>query len=220
MVLPRVIIHNSVSLDSSLTGFEPNMELHYRIASGYRPDIHVIGSLTVQKGIELFGEGVPSEEPGDFMVPDRDTTLPLWVVIDSRGVLRGLLHICRRFEYCRDVMVLISARTPETYRAYLTERNYRYLITGIDRVDLKAALRILSESYGVKTVLTDTGRILGNAIINQGLANEISVLVHPVVVGEHSYPMFGDSLKNLKLHLKHAEVLEKEYVWIVYEVTG
>ncbi len=220
MELPRVIIHNSVSLDSSLTGFEPNMELHYRIASSYRPDVHLIGSQTVQKGIELFGDGVPPEEPRDFRVPERDAALPLWVIIDSRGLLQGLLHVCRRFEYCRDVMVLLSKQTPEAYREYLTDRNYQYLIAGTDRVDLRAALGILSESYDVRTVLTDTGRILGNALIIQGLANEISMLIHPVIVGENSYPMFGDSLKNLKLYLKQSEILEKEYIWMVYGVTG
>jgi hypothetical protein len=46
-VLPKVIIHNSVSLDGSLTDFEPNMGLHYQIAGNYPPDAHLIGSNTV-----------------------------------------------------------------------------------------------------------------------------------------------------------------------------
>jgi len=31
-MIPKVIIHNSISIDGSLSSFEPNMELHYRIA--------------------------------------------------------------------------------------------------------------------------------------------------------------------------------------------
>ena len=55
-MLPKVIIHNSVSLDGSLTDFEPNMALHYQIAGNYKPDAHLIGSNTVKVGTELYGE--------------------------------------------------------------------------------------------------------------------------------------------------------------------
>lgn len=182
-MLPRVIIHNSVSLDGSLTGFDPAMALHYRIAAGYRPGAHLIGSRTVLAGIELFGEGIPPEEPRDFEQPERDGTLPYWVIIDSRGALRGMLHYCRRFEYCRDVIILGSESTPEGYLAYLKERNFRYHLVGPDHVDLKRALELLSDTYGVRTVLTDTGQILGNLLLDQELVSEISLLVHPVIVG-------------------------------------
>jgi len=30
-MLPKVIVHNSISLDGSLINFEPNMETHYQI---------------------------------------------------------------------------------------------------------------------------------------------------------------------------------------------
>lgn len=75
-MLSEIIIHNSVSLDGSLTGFMPDMELHYRIAGEYKPDAHLIGSETILSGINLFGEGVPEEVPGDFLLPERNSSLP------------------------------------------------------------------------------------------------------------------------------------------------
>jgi 2,5-diamino-6-(ribosylamino)-4(3H)-pyrimidinone 5'-phosphate reductase len=217
-MLPRVILHNSVSLDGSLTGFEPDMALHYRIAAGYHPEATLIGSRTVEKGIELFGQGVPPEEPGDFERPGRDGSLPYWVIIDSRGALQGLLHSCRRFEYCRDVVILVSGKTPKEYLAYLEERKYRHHVAGTDHVDLKQALELLSDTYGARTLLTDTGQILGNLLLDQGLLAEISLLVHPVIVGARSYPIFGGIAKSLKLWLKHSEVFAKDQLWQVYEV--
>ena len=86
-MLPKVIIHNSVSLDGSLTDFEPNMELHYQIAGNYRPDVHLIGSNTVKVGTELYGEGVPPEESKDFEKPERAEGLPYWAITDTRGAL-------------------------------------------------------------------------------------------------------------------------------------
>ena len=52
----EIIIHNSISLDGSLTGFMPDMELHYKIAGEYNPDAHLIGSETIIKGTEMSGE--------------------------------------------------------------------------------------------------------------------------------------------------------------------
>jgi 2,5-diamino-6-(ribosylamino)-4(3H)-pyrimidinone 5'-phosphate reductase len=217
-MLPKIIIHNSISIDGSLSDFEPNMGLHYQIAGNYKPDAHLIGSNTIKKGIELYGDGVPKEEKNDFEKQKRDTSLPYWVIIDTRGDLKGLLHTCRRFEFCRDVIVLVSEKTPKTYLDHLKKRNYAYHIVGRDHVNLIEALELLSNKYKIKTILTDTGRILGNHLLNQGLVSEISLLIHPILVGNKSYPMFSDVDKNLKLKLSKKEILEKQYVWLVYKV--
>ena len=150
-MLPKVILHNSISLDGSLTGFEPNMGLHYQIAGNYKPQVHLIGSNTVKVGVELFGNGVQPEEEKDFEKPKRDRSLPYWVIPDTKGALKGLLHTCRRFEFCRDVAVLTSKTTPKDYVSYLEERNYDYFVVGKEQIDLGKSLELL---------LTDTGRIL------------------------------------------------------------
>jgi 2,5-diamino-6-(ribosylamino)-4(3H)-pyrimidinone 5'-phosphate reductase len=217
-MVPKIIIHNSVSIDGSLTSFEPNMELHYRIAGMFKPAIHLIGSNTILEGIRLYGEGVPLEEAADFKKPQRSNSLPLWVVIDSTGKLEGLLHICRRFEQCRDVVVLGSQITPQGYLRYLDKRHYMFHCVGRKSVDLRKALDLLSKDYHVKTILTDTGRILGNLLLNQGLVDEISFLIHPIIVGEKSYNMFQEIEKNREVTLVKCERLEKQYVWLLYKV--
>lgn len=217
-MLPKVIIHNSVSLDGSLTDFEPNMELHYQIAGNYQPDAHLIGSNTVKVGTELYGEGVPPEEAKDFEKPKRAESLPYWVIPDTEGALKGLLHTCRRFEFCKDVIVLVSEETPKEYLEHLEERNYGYHVVGKKHVDLEKALELLSAKYGVKKVLADTGRILGNLLLNQGLVSEVSLLIHPIIVGHKSYGIFSNVSEAISLKLDKAELLDKGYVWLVYAV--
>lgn len=194
------------------------MELHYQIAGQYKPEVHLIGSNTIRKGIELYGDGVPDEEEADFGKPKRDEALPLWVIVDTKGSCEGLLHTCRRFEFCKDVIVLISEDTPKNYIQYLKERDYDFHSTGQKHVDLHKALDFLEARYGVKTVLADTGRILGNLLLDQGWVSEISLLIHPVIIGEKGENLFSRVTLDLKLKLLKKEILEKNYVWLAYEV--
>jgi 2,5-diamino-6-(ribosylamino)-4(3H)-pyrimidinone 5'-phosphate reductase len=216
-MLPKVIIHNSISLDGSLTGFTPDMALHYQIARSYKPAVHLIGSSTIKVGVELFGNVTP-EEATDFEKPKKDKNLPYWVITDTKGILKGLLHTCRRFEFCRDVVVLISEATPNEYIEYLEERKYDYHVVGKERVDLRQALEFLDVEFKAKKVLTDTGRILGNLLLEQDLVDEVSLVVHPFIVGEKSYNIFGNIRKNPTLKLRKHEKLEKGCVWLVYKV--
>ena len=215
---PEIIIHNSVSIDCSLTGFMPDMGLHYKIAGDYRPDAHLIGSETIIKGNEMFGEGIPDELPSDFEKPQRDNSLPWWVIVDSGGKLKGMLHTCRRFEYCRDLIILISEKTPADYIDHIKERNYHYIIAGKDKVDLKPAIEKLCDSFVINRILTDTGRVLGNILINLGMVDEISLLIHPLIVGEKCYPMFSDVTGNKDFKLKKSEQFENGCVWAVYSL--
>jgi len=217
-MLPEIIIHNSVSIDGSLTGFIPDMALHYKIAGDYKPDAHLIGSETIIKGNEMFGEAIPEEAQSDFEQPQREASLPWWVIVDSGGRLKGMLHTCRRFDYCRDVILLVSSSTPADYLEHLKERNYHLIIAGKEKVDLKMAVDKLKEKFGISRILTDTGRVLSNILINKGMVHEISLLVHPLIVGDKYYPMFSEVNQNLNLKLIKSESYDNGCVWNVYQI--
>ena len=103
-------------------------------------------------------------------------------------------RVLRRFEYCRDVIILVSETTGADYVAYLDERGYDHLLCGRDRVDFGLAFGLLAERYGVKRVLADSGPTLGGVLLEAGLVDEISLLVHPVFAGAEAPGLF-DGLK-------------------------
>ncbi len=138
------------------------------------------------------------------------------MIPDTRGRLQGLLHTCRNFEFCRDVIVLVSGHTPEAYLRHLEERHYAYHAAGPDHVDLRAALEWLADAHQVRTLLADTGQILGTLLLAGRLASEVSLLVHPVVSGAGRLPMFGEALSGLKLELLGQERFEDGCVWLRY----
>lgn len=123
-----------------------------------------------------------------------DDPRPISVIVDSRGILKDLLHFYRNMEHTKDVVVLVSEATPEDYLDYLREREYPFIRCGKDRVDLKGgALRELGgERFGITRVVSDTGPDLNDVLIREGgIADTISLIVHPVIVGEGEKKLFG-----------------------------
>jgi 2,5-diamino-6-(ribosylamino)-4(3H)-pyrimidinone 5'-phosphate reductase len=220
-MLPKLIIHNSISIDGSTTGFEANVIIHYKILSSYQPDAMIVGSNTAKTGTQLFCEKIPPEEDSDFRKSEihPDDSRAYWLIADSRGVLEGLLHIFRRSEYCKDVIVLVSEKTPEPYINYLKERNYDIIRAGGDRVNIRQALEIAKERYGFELVVSDSGGVLNGILLEHGLVEEISLIINPEIVGKKGTNLFRSLEKGgIQLELLRYEVVEKKYAHLVYRV--
>ena len=141
------------------------------------------------------------------------------MIADSRGALEGLLHVFRRSEYCKDVIVLVSEKTPEAYIHYLKERNYDFIRAGADRVDIRQALEIANELYGFGLVVSDSGGVLNGILLEQGLVEEISLILNPEIAGKNGTNLFRSLEKSgIQLELIRNEIVEKKYVHLVYRV--
>lgn len=46
-MLPRVILHNSVSVDGRIDWFEGDIGLHYELATQWQADVHLVGSDSI-----------------------------------------------------------------------------------------------------------------------------------------------------------------------------
>jgi 2,5-diamino-6-(ribosylamino)-4(3H)-pyrimidinone 5'-phosphate reductase len=219
-MLPRVILHNSVSLDNAVVGFDIDIGLHYEILRSFSPDALLAGSTTARTGIEMFSDIEEPEVPADRHRPPQDQgdRRPIGVFVDSRGVLHGLLHFFRRSEHFRDVVVLVSATTPEAHLAYLEEREYPYIRCGEERVDLAAGLQELREGFGVETVVTDSGGGLNAALLEQGIAGEISLIVTPAIAGAGQKNLFRSVHTSRTLELISYEELGGGRVHLRYRV--
>ena len=126
--------------------------------------------------------------------------------------------------YLRDIIVLCSKSTPEEYMDFLNERNIDYLIAGEKQVDLKDAMKRLNSEYGINSIRVDSGGILNGVLLNEGLADEIHVLIHPELVGSVNKGSIFISkdlnhLNNtIKLKLSHINKLKDDIIWIKYDI--
>jgi 2,5-diamino-6-(ribosylamino)-4(3H)-pyrimidinone 5'-phosphate reductase len=219
-MLPRVIIHNQVSLDGRIDWFTPDIGLYYEIAARWQADVHLAGSNTIFNP----DEEIPPEDLDVFDPPQRDPNdkRPLLAVPDSSGKVRNW-HVLRKMPYWRDIVALCAHGTPKEYLEYLEKRHIEYIVRGNEQVDLRAALEELSLNYGAKTVLVDSGGTLNGVLLRGGLVDEISILVSPNLVGGLSprsmfrAPDLTHAEEVIPLRLMHVETVRGGVVWLRYE---
>ncbi|MDK2889834.1 MAG: 2,5-diamino-6-(ribosylamino)-4(3H)-pyrimidinone 5-phosphate reductase [Methanoculleus sp.] len=121
-------------------------------------------------------------------------------------------------EHTKDVVVLVSEATPEDYLDYLREREYLFIRCGMDRVDLRGALRELGERFGIARVVSDSGPDLNDVLIREGIADTISLIVHLVIVGDGKKKLFGRAGGRVALELQKVVPMEQGTVHQVYAV--
>ena len=224
-MLPHVILYSAVSLDGRITGFNADVELYYDLASRWDIDAVLMGSNTVLTG---FGAepGEIGEENLESMVnreKDPEDSRPFLVIPDSKGQIR-IWNELFKMPYLRDIIVLCSKSTPEEYINFLNERNIDYLIAGEKQVDLKDAMKRLNSEYGINSIRVDSGGILNGVLLNDGLADEIHVLIHPELVGSiNKGSIFISKDLNplndtIKLKLAHIDKLKDDIIWIKYDI--
>jgi 2,5-diamino-6-(ribosylamino)-4(3H)-pyrimidinone 5'-phosphate reductase len=221
MKRPKVIIHSLISLDGSVKNMPIEMEMYYSIAISYSADIGIVGSTTVKEA----HTDIPKEMPSDFKRRElmKKDKRPYWLILDSKGTCQNLLHLYRRMEYIKDIIVAVSENTPASYLDYLKERDYEVIICGKDKVDLKGLMQILYKKYNSRKVITDSGGALNCALLEEGLVDELSILLSPIIVGnEQSVPLFRtlDIKKNINLELLETKTMEKGHVHLKYKVKG
>jgi 2,5-diamino-6-(ribosylamino)-4(3H)-pyrimidinone 5'-phosphate reductase len=218
---PRVILHNAVSADGRVDWFPTDIDLFYELAATWHEDATLAGSGTILAagGAAEVPEGGPTAGPAGEA--DRR---PVLAVVDSRGQVKGWRTLLAS-GYWRAGVALCSAATPAGHLAWLEDHGVQRIVKGADRVDLAAALGELAARFDVKTVRVDSGGKLNGELLRLGLVDEISLLVHPYLVGGRSpASMFrADDLVHevgvLQLELLQCRKVKQGIAWLRYAVT-
>jgi len=221
-VLPRVILHNEVSVDGRIDGFTQNIALFYELASGWKEDATLAGCDTLLKAMEA--EHVENKALKVYKSTKKDPkdSRPLLIVPDSSGRLKNWDY-WRKQPYWRDGIALCSRATPNSHLDYLQEQQISTIIAGDDHVDLKKALEELYGQYAIKVIRVDSGGTLNGALLRAGLVDEISLLLNPCLAGSvNSNFLFKaldltESEGAIQLMLTHMEKLKDDIVWLSYE---
>jgi 2,5-diamino-6-(ribosylamino)-4(3H)-pyrimidinone 5'-phosphate reductase len=215
-VRPRVIVHNSVSIDGAIAGFDLDPASHY----GALGELEATGFLVdASVALDGVGESVPAETDADRAPRAIDPAdgRAIWFVVDARGALEGKLHVVRRYQI-KDVVVLGCASTPASYRQWLAARHYRFHEAGVDDVDLAKALEIVRAEHGIERLVTDAGPALVRTLFAADVVDELSLLVFPSLAQGAPERLFEQLGRSVKLDLEDAWALESGAIHLRWTV--
>lgn len=221
-MLPRIILHNGVSVDGRLDWFSGDVGLYYELAARFETEAILSGSETILAALAAEETPAEVETAAEPPPPDLPDPRPWLVIVDSRGRIQNLARI-RRQPYWRDVIALCAQATPPSHLDYLRQQRIEHIVAGETRVDLRAALAELKAHYGIKAIRVDSGGRLNGALLRAGLVTEVSVVLNPYLVGgttPRSLFTAADLTSAagvIPLRLVQVEPLKDGAVWLRYE---
>jgi 2,5-diamino-6-(ribosylamino)-4(3H)-pyrimidinone 5'-phosphate reductase len=203
---PHIIAHVAITVDGATTGFEPRVAKFYELITTWSEDVTLVGADTI-----LAQEPALTTAPRPGPAPDG----PLLAVVDGRSRVREW-EALREAGYWSDVVALRCTSSPTSGR----ELPVRQLVCGEDRVDLAAVVDQLGHE-GARQVRVDSGGALIGALLDRGLVEELSLLVHPIVVGAGARYWNGRaSITPTEFDLMAADVVDGDLVWLRYGRRG
>jgi riboflavin biosynthesis pyrimidine reductase len=232
---PKIICHMMSSIDGRLffdrwtapaKGINASsLRSHYdQVASQFDSDGWIVGRTTME---EIMGVNPPREVKlmaaglGSTHIADRKRR-DVAVAIDPHGKL----HYGQDNAGGDHIIAVLGEAVSDHYLNELREDGVSYLFAGPDGSDLRGALEILGEGFGLKTLLLEGGARINGSFLKEGLIDEISLLVYPGIDGltgvptifeyagtKDEQPAAGQSLRHLA-----TETLEGGMVWLRYRV--
>ena len=197
MKRPFIFCHMMTSMDGKIMGrymdtpeCGPAGEVFYNIAFGEQPYYKhqgwLSGRVTSDDNFTFYekpelDETAPVVPEGDY-VADSDFGM-YYVSIDPSGCLGWKDAKLRYQTTTAHVIEVLTEKASNAYKAFLRKLGISYIIAGNETLDVHLALQKLWELFHIKTLMLGGGAVLNWSFIQQGLCDEVSVVVAPVADG-------------------------------------
>jgi riboflavin biosynthesis pyrimidine reductase len=220
---PYIVAHMMSSLDGrSLTD---NWQLPYVFklyedtAAQFDADGWICGRVTMQE--VSHGEDYPrglakGAVPRTHHFVERGAS-QYAISIDPQGRVAWKSNTALRSH----VVEVVTEAVSDDYLAYLQSINVSYMFGGKSEIDLAKVVQTLASELGVKKLIVEGGSRVSGAFVNEGLVDEVSVLIIALVDGRSEHPSsFEVPMDKWQtpayLNLTSVEKLEHGAVWLRY----
>ena len=234
MERPKTTIHILSALDGKIAG--PFMEMpsvrkiseeYGRIRSAYQADAWLYGTITTK---EFTGFRRPELDDKIVSFPTEDfiaaKNAPLYYVsVDALGEIgweSGTFQ--KRGRPDAHVIEVLTEQAPAAYRAFLQKRGVSYIVAGRESLDCQTACQKLHRLFGIRTLLICGGGGVNWTFLQQGVVDEISLLIAPAADGDsNTVTVFEKSplltaSKPVEFHLKSVERIGEDGIHLLYTV--
>lgn len=141
------------------------------------------------------------------------------IAMDTHGTLAWSYSECDG----RPLLVITSESCPKEYLDNLTLKGVSWIAVGSEHIDLKEAMNILADDFGVKRLAVTGGGHINGAFLAAGLIDEVSVMIGPGIDGRKGMASVFDGINELDrpatlLTLESVERVSESTVWLRYKV--
>ena len=231
MKSPRVICHMMSTVDGRIVGKNWGSRKKTEIFSGlyekchesFRSQAWMVGRETMEKH---FAEDKKPRLPKvkqpvirDAFVGDKNAK-SFAIAVDSKGKLGWKSNEIEGDH----IIELLSEQVSDAYLHYLQQKGISYIVAGKGQIDFSSALNKLSRFFPIQTIMLEGGGQINGSLLNEGLIDELSLLIIPVADGTYQSPTTFDVSDHLRkkpaspLHLSEVKQLEGDVLWLKYRM--
>ena len=227
---PYIICHMTTSIDGKVTGdflytpeSEAATEVYYEINRNYKADAFACGRVTMEGSFtggfqpDLTPFAGAKENREDYIADPKAKFFA--VSFDRKGRLGWtagrIVDEDPGYGDSHIIEVMCEDLVSDAYLAYLKSIGVSYLFAGKAELDLSLALEKLKTFFGIEKLLLEGGSIINGAFEREGLVDELSLVVAPVIADKAGKPLFWESRGGV-YELKEMKQMGNSVVWMNY----
>lgn len=234
---PYIIIHTHTSIDGNINyietpEFDEASRFYQEIAlepgkQQFNIQGYLNGKNTAEDNFTFYkkpvvDENAPAVPEGDYIAV---AAAPMYYLsIDARGELAFEENTFDYANISSHIVQVLTEQASNAYKYYLRERKISYIIAGKEQIDYDTMLDKFYNLFHIKRMMVGGGGTLNWSFIQNGLADEVSVILAPIANGDPNAKRFFSakepysSIKPAAFRLKSVEQLGEGTVWIRYTV--
>jgi riboflavin biosynthesis pyrimidine reductase len=221
MTKPYIIVHMMTSIDGRIDcGMTAQMrgnDEYYAALSAIDCPNRMSGRVTAAS--ELGGRQYHAQDQtplGKESFAVNTTSDSYNVIVDTHGSLAWGDDSGNDWPH----LVIASTSTPKEYFDFLNQQHVSWIATGQAQIDLKRAMEIAGEQFGIKRLAVVGGGHINGGMLAAGVVDEISLVVGPGIDGRAGATSVFDGMHKsnqpIQLKLQSVKTYDDGALWLRY----
>ncbi len=221
---PYIVCHMMSSLDGridcAMTEQLGSSSPYYETLASFNCKSMLMGRVTMQMHYAMQEpysavDPMPVGKTEIFKARDADSFL---IAVDTMGKLSWDKN---EFDG-QQLLVVVSELCPKEYVDYLKAKHISYIACGKNKIDLKEACELLNQEFHIDRLLLTGGGNINGAFLQEGLIDELSVIIGPGIDGRAGMAAMFDGILDSErsatlCNLESVQRLEHDMVWLKYK---